>query len=294
MRFYFPTCDDSERAHELLSHVFVRVSSIPRAPITFDFSGCGDLRPAGLVILAGMSRQLRLRGIRPNIDITTMTPKVYSQFTGSGCRSHLFSDVASTQSTLFRHDETEDEDAIISFLRDQWLGGSRLIMSAGARDTFITHLWEVYANAFEHGDSGVGVYTCGEQIGEDTLILTVADFGPGIPANAAQKLRKEWIPGDQALAWAFTRGTTTAANQRYPRGLGLDLLKEFVNINGGRLDIYSHHGHGRVESAEPRFKSLMLSMGATVVQIRLHCDDRLYVLQQELEQQLPPPGTPLF
>lgn len=294
MRFEVPTCDESDRSFEQISHLYVRVAALPRAPITFDFSNCRNLGPGGLVILAGMSRQLRMRGIVPHFDSLSMSPKVSRQFTDSGCRAHLISGVASTQSTLFRHDEIEDENGIITFLRDQWLAGARLTMSTLLRDAFITHLWEIYANAFEHGDSSVGVYTCGEQIGEDTLLLTVADFGPGIPANAAQKLGKDWIAGDQALAWAFTRGTTTASHQRYPRGLGLDLLKEFVNLNGGRLDIYSHHGHGRVSGGDPQFKGLMLWMGATIVQIRLNCDDRTYMFQQELEQQLPPPGTPLF
>jgi len=294
MRFYFPTSDNSESAYEALSHIYARIMGLPRVPITFDFSRCMQLRPIGLVLLAGLCRQLRLRGIQPHIDIATMSSEVYRRFVDSGCRNHLFIGVPSTPRTLFRHDEMEDEDAIIAFLRDQWLGESRLEMSTLLRDAFITHLWEIYANAFEHGDSALGVFTCGEQIDDHTLLLTVADFGPGIPHNAAQKLRKTWIPGDQALEWAFTRGTTTASHERYPRGLGLDLLREFVGVNGGRLDVYSHHGHGRVEGGPPEFRSLLLSMGATVVQISLNCDNRTYRFQQELEQALPPPGTPLF
>lgn len=294
MRLYFPTANDSDVAHEALSHLLLRAFSIPRAPITFDFSQCFELRPMGLVLLAGMCRSLRLRGIQPHVDITTMTTQVYGIFIESGCRVHLFSGVGATSGTLFRHDEIENADAIIKYLREQWLEGSRLTMSTLLRDAFITHLWEIYANAFEHGDSALGVFTCGAKVDEETLILTVADFGPGIPHNAAQKLRRTWIAGDLALEWAFTRGTTTASNQRYPRGLGLDLLKEFVKINGGCLDVYSHHGHGRVDGNDIIFRNLLLPMGATVIQIRLNCDDRTYMFQQELEQQLPPPGTPLF
>lgn len=294
MRIFFPACDDEDEAHPSLSHLFVRVAAIPRAPITFDFSKCRQLRPMGLVVLSGLVRLLRLRGVQPHLDIATMSPLAYQQFVDSGCRSHIFSGVSSTNATLFRHDDRENSDAIIKFLRDQWLAGARLSMSVMLRDAFISRLWEVYANAFEHGDSALGVYTCGEQASDDTLVLTVADFGPGIPENAARKLRRTWVPGDEALRWAFTKGTTTATNQRYPRGLGLDLLREFVEINRGCLDVYSHHGHGRVISGEQVFKGLQLSMSATIVQIHLNCDDHTYMFQQEFELQLPPPGTPLF
>jgi hypothetical protein len=71
-------------------------------------------------------------------------------------------------------------------------------------------------------------------------------------------------------------------------------LREFLQINRGCLDVYSHHGHGRVVHDGHVFTGLQLSMGATIVQIRLNCDDHTYMFQQEMELQLPPPGTPLF
>jgi hypothetical protein len=111
----------------------------------------------GLVLLAGMVRHLRRRGIQPTIDIATMSKHVYKCFVDSGCSKHLFAGVKCSQAWLFRHDEVEDEDAIIAYLKQQWLAGARLTMSPLLRDALVSRIWEIYANAFEHGDSSLGV-----------------------------------------------------------------------------------------------------------------------------------------
>jgi hypothetical protein len=219
-----------------------------------------------------------------------MQQHIFDRFSGSGCGHHVFAGRSWHPGTLFRRDILEDHDGIIAYLEDQWFGLASLTMSPLLQHEFISRLWEIYANAFEHGDSRFGVYTCGEQISDHTLLLTVADFGAGIPQNCATALSRSRVSGEEAMRWAFTRGTTTAKNQRYPRGLGLDLLKDFVMLNNGILEIYSHHGHGRVTQSEEVFRSLHLSIDATIVQMKINCDNQHYVLVSELEDL----GAPLF
>ncbi len=62
---------------------------------------------------------------------------------------------------------------------------------------------EIYANAFEHGRTDIGVFSCGQhypKLGE--LKLTVIDFGVGIPRNVRDFLKNSNLPADEALKWA--------------------------------------------------------------------------------------------
>ncbi|MCP4701009.1 MAG: HAMP domain-containing histidine kinase [Gammaproteobacteria bacterium] len=60
------------------------------------------------------------------------------------------------------------------------------------------------------------------------------------------------------------------------RGLGLDLLKEFIQLNQGKLEIYSNDGYAIVDKDGERFMNCDISFKGTVVHITLHCDENLY------------------
>lgn len=291
MRLFFPTCNDTYVSYDALAHFWAKAIRVTRdVPLIVDFTRCDELRPMGLVVFAGLVHHLRSRGVNVTFALHTMQAHVFERFSGSGCAHHLLEGRRWDNDTLFRHDLVEDKNGIIAYLEDQWFGLAGLTMSPLLQNEFISTLWEIYANAFEHGDSSFGVFTCGEQISNHTLLLTVADFGPGIPYNCASALTRHRVSGEEALRWAFTKGTTTSKNQRYPRGLGLDLLKEFVWLNNGALEIYSHHGHGRVTHSEEVFRTLQLAVGATIVQMKINCDKQHYVFASEL----PDSGAPLF
>lgn len=294
MRLAYPTCDGSHLSYEKLAHLWLKSNHAKHGnAIILDFSRCNRLDPFGLVILAGIYRTLRARRLPCTIAIETMSDHVYTRFIESGCAYHLIQQPKSHRA-LFRHDLVENHDAIIRYLKEDWLTSADITMSELLRNEFISRLWEIYANAFEHGDSQYGVYTCGERADDDTLLLTVADFGGGIPANAATNLGRSYVSGEEALSWAFTRGTTTVKNQRYPRGLGLDLIKDFVRLNDGSVEIFSHHGHGIVTSTDERFRSLLPWISATVVQMRIRCDKMHYMFATELVEDVSGSDVPIF
>lgn len=87
----------------------------------------------------------------------------------------------------------------------------------------------------------MGVFSCGQHFRrQDTLILSVVDFGQGMPGKIRSFFRKHAkeelvskMTGASCLRWAFQAGNTTKVGE--PGGSGLDLLKEFVRINQGSL-----------------------------------------------------------
>jgi uncharacterized membrane protein len=86
------------------------------------------------------------------------------------------------------------------------------------------------------------------------------------------------------MRWAFVRGTSTARSLS-PRGIGLDLLKDFIRKNGGQLEIYSHDGYARIDAAAENYQNLPVYFEGTLAQARLHCDDKYYALSNELSSE---------
>jgi signal transduction histidine kinase len=113
------------------------------------------------------------------------------------------------------------------------------------------------------------------------LKLTVVDFGVGIPSNVRLFRRTPNIAAASAIRWAFQRGTTTKPNGT-GRGLGLDLLKEFVQLNQGRLEVFSHDGYALIGEGQERYETRQSYFEGTLVNITLRCDERHYRLADEV------------
>ena len=174
-------------------------------------------------------------------------------------------------------------------------------MSDGLRSAIVGKACEIYVNAFDHGHSPVGVFTSGQHYPRrKQLKLCVADFGIGIPDNVRGYLKDSTKTGAETMQWAFQRGNTTklrvgstpeAAPSKpemiVARGLGLDLLREFVALNNGRLEIFSHDGEAVVDRTQS-FTSRSTIFPGTLVNITFSCDESFYLLASEAS------GKPLF
>ncbi len=172
----------------------------------------------------------------------------------------------------------------------RWLGRGWVRVSNELRDAIVGRVWEIYANAFEHGQSDIGIFSCGQHYPDLHLLkLTVIDFGVGIPSNVRYFLFKvdqrfQSLPAANCLKWAFQRGTTTKPNGA-SRGMGLDLLKEFVKINKGKLEIFSHEGYAMIDEKQEIFMNRETSFEGTLINITLICDESYYRLASEATEE---------
>jgi hypothetical protein len=82
------------------------------------------------------------------------------------------------------------------------------------------------------------------------------------------------------MEWAFQRGTSTKPGMG--RGLGLDLLQEFVIQNKGRLEMFSHEGYVSIADGKTSFSERDTFFEGTLVNISLRCDESYYCLASEL------------
>lgn len=193
----------------------------------------------------------------------------------------------SGNSIPYREDRSLDMNGIMDYLTYNWIGKGWVHVSGRLRDAIAGRMWEIYNNAFEHSGTEIGVFSCGQYFPHnDTLLLSVVDFGQGIPAKVRTFFRQytnedlvSKLTGASCLKWAFQAGTTTKVGE--PGGSGLDLLKEFVRLNQGKLEVYSNEGYAIIDRDGERYENHGISFEDTVVHITLVCDERLYHFKDE-------------
>ncbi|MFH1674379.1 MAG: ATP-binding protein [Pseudomonadota bacterium] len=254
----------------------------------FDFSGCSFLRPNAVAFLGGLARLIESRMGTVVFDWDTLqNAAVMTNLSQNGFAGYFghSSSGWTGNSIPYREDKGRNVNGIMDYLEIYWLGRGWVQVSQRLRDAIVGHVWEIYNNAFEHSGSEIGVFSCGQHFPiHNELLLSVVDFGQGIPAKVRNFLssdpRAEQLTAAGCLRWAFQRGTTTKPKEE-PGGLGLDLLKEFVRANRGKLEVYSNEGYALIDKDGERFTNRTTSFEGTVFHITLRCDENLYRLANE-------------
>jgi hypothetical protein len=310
-----PTIRDDSTGFDQTLKIAAEVFSNPKRNFDFEFSSCSRLDHNGVVMLGGLARYVNYQnslatraiselfksnalskfGVMFKVD--TMSSLIYEHIISNNFLSHF------TQSNFdgypegnyigYReHTNLLNADKIATHLNDHWLTGEKLSLSPLLKSEIVSRIFEIFMNAYGHGTSiqridELGVYSCGQyDKKEQKLDLSVVDFGPGIVNNVKQ--HNIDIKSDiKAMEWALVRGHTThtdSKNIQMPRGLGFDLLKEFVCLNKGHLRIYSNgvkafssdKGIWCVEKSKYGFEG-------TLISISVNCDNRYYRFSSEAE-----------
>lgn len=282
-----PTINDKPKDFDCLSQLWQKVQA-ETEEVIFDFSHCYFLRQNAVAFLGGMARQIESRGTKVIFDWETLKRHVCANLKQNGFMYAFNAGEEPRQgnSIPYREDLSQDKDGLIYYLAEQWLGRDWVHLSDVLRAVIVGRTCEIYANAFEHGQTDIGVFSCGQhfpKLGE--LNLTVVDFGVGIPQNVRNFQKNNHLPADEALKWAFQQGTTTRGGQ-VTGGIGLDSLKQFVHINKGKLQILSHDGCATIDENGEIYENIQTFFGGTLVNITLLCDESRYALDFEVEDDL--------
>ena len=266
----------------------VRDFVVSRQFVIFDFSKCGFLGPTAVAVLGAIFFEMRARGLKFYINWASMNKKVLANLCQNGfAKSHNYQHSPwEGNSVPYRQDVGNDYNDILSHLTEKWLNRDWINFSDKLRFAIAGRVWEMYANAFEHSGSESGVFSCGQHFHtKKDLVLSVVDFGFGIPCKIRNFLMQEGVcdlSDADCLKWAFESGNTTEVKAGIPRGLGLDLLREFVYLNNGALEIFSGHAYVVVDGNGLFFRNRERSFRGTLVQLKIICDDRIYKFKSEL------------
>lgn len=156
-------------------------------------------------------------------------------------------------------------------------------MSDGLSRRFKDSILEIFDNAAVHSETGLGIFVCGQYFHKrNKLDFSIADAGIGIRRKVARELGLKMLSHD-AIAWALEAGNTTRRG-RIPGGMGLKIMRKFVEINHGRLQIVSDRGYWEQCQDGCLIRRRMDdSFPGTVVNIEINtADERSYCLPSEI------------
>jgi CheY-like chemotaxis protein/anti-sigma regulatory factor (Ser/Thr protein kinase) len=156
------------------------------------------------------------------VNLTTLVREVYASFT----------QVAKTRKIEYQLHVEEDEEQIIY----------------ADREKLEIILYNLLSNAFKYTPNNRRVYIMA-QYEQEQVAIQIGDSGPGIPADAHEKLFEKFYQANTAKA-GF--------------GIGLFLVKHFVNAHKGTISYTSEAGKGTVFTVQVPIGTEYLAAGQEI------------------------------
>lgn len=168
------------------------------------------------------------------------------------------------------------------YLDHEFLRNKMPTMSDGAWKKFTECLAEIFENARYHSASS-GIYVCGQYYyTHHKLAFSIADIGIGFKGRLKENLDVD-LSSIKAIEWAMTAGNTTKTKVYGPGGRGLSVLRNFIEMNKGKLQIVSHEGFWERNNQGIIMRELEYAFPGTVVSLEIDTSDsNRYFVKGEL------------
>lgn len=220
------------------------------------------------------------------VELTNIESSVRKLLSKNGFLSHFGGERSSDRwgtSIAYQQIDVQDDRYFSNYIETNFIRHAEMpSMSIGLLKKFRESIFEIFSNAVLHSRSDLGIFNCGQYFRtRERLNLTVADLGVGIRENVADHLKTDIAP-EEAIVWA-TQGSNTTKRGDVPGGLGLKLLREFVDLNGGCMQIASDAGYWcRRDSTTTTIRMPHVYPG-TVVSVEINtADTHAYSLHSEV------------
>lgn len=169
------------------------------------------------------------------------------------------------------------------YLEDELLNKSGFPnMSSAVHERISESIQEMFVNAQIHSETEF-IYTCGQfHPARYELNFTIVDSGIGFAKRIEKNLGIPINSGD-AIKWAMADGNTT--KQGVSGGLGLALLKEFITLNKGKIQIISGNAFYEFFGNTEKIQKLNNPFDGSVISMTFKTnDDHTYRLASELQE----------
>jgi hypothetical protein len=173
----------------------------------------------------------------------------------------------------YRRFDVKDDRYFADYIENELIHRAEMpIMSPGLLKKFRESIFEIFSNAVLHSRTDLGIFSCGQFYpARQRLDFSVTDLGVGMRQNI-QDHTGLILSAEAAIQWT-TEGRNTTKNGPVPGGLGLKLLREFIDLNGGCIQIVSDAGYWRRENRETITRPLSYPFPGTVVTVEINTAD---------------------
>ncbi len=252
--------------------------------VEVDFSACtwfdaNMSAPLGVVFAHAVDNlnTVKIKGLRPNVETILSKNRFLNGFG--------FPEREDTHGTTipYRRFTVTDDRYFAAYLNKHLRGKDLPIMSVALSERFKNSILELFVNAAMHSESKLGIFSCGQFFpSKHRLDFCIADAGLGIRRKIYKELGLK-MNSDKAIEWALQEGNTTRKGN-VPGGLGLKLIREFIAMNKGRIQIVSDRGYWEYSPHGETLTRIDTPFPGTVINIEINtADHSSYRLRSELE-----------
>ena len=284
MRFILPRIRHDYSSFETLACLYAQTKGVVLDDIEIDMTATdwfdADMCAAFGAILYSLGKRLN------EVSLMGIPQKVEKILSKNGFLSHYGRTRIPDQwgtTIAYRRFDVEDDHYFAGYIERELIYRSEIPeMSPALLKKFRESIFEIFSNAVLHSNTDLGIFSCGQFFpNRDRLDFTVADLGVGIPENIKKHTKLELSP-EKAIAWATEEFNTTKRGE-LPGGLGLKILCDFIDLNGGCIQIVSDAGYWRRKDRKIVTEQLSYSFPGTVVSVEINtADQHTYSLASEL------------
>ncbi|BCO12902.1 hypothetical protein RIMD111065_12580 [Aeromonas hydrophila] len=300
-----PSIKDNDYGYNYLIKLSEFIFKNPNNIFYFDFKQCSIIEQNAITIIGGLCNLINSnysrtsksilnfssflipeRGIAFQVD--TISQPVLDTLIETGFMDYIekSSSISLNDGHIgyFEHDIIPDDNELTDYLSKVWLSEEKLNIDSNLKNLIISKLVEIFTNAYGHGLNknpfDLKVISCGQYRSKTKkLALSVLDLGGGIVERVTHSSQLTLKP-TEAMEWALVKGnsTRTDSSSDLPRGLGFDILKEFVSINCGEIRIYSNNCLAKLNPSDSKYHVTQTGVDfpGTLVNIIINCDDKKY------------------
>ena len=284
MKFLLPQINHDQASFEALVNLHTQTKECILDDIEINMNATrwfdADMCAAFGAILYGLGKRLN------RVNLIHIRPPVERILSKNGFLSHYgrvqIPDQWETTIPYQRFD-IEDDHYFAGYIEREFIHRSEIPeMSLRLLKKFRESIFEIFSNAVLHSRTRLGIFSCGQFFPkQNRLDFTVADLGVGIRQNIEDYTGRKFSP-ENAIVWATEEFNTTKRG-KLPGGLGLKILCEFIDLNGGSIQIVSDAGYWQRKNKKPVARPLSHPFPGTVVSVEINtADTNVYRLASDL------------
>jgi anti-sigma regulatory factor (Ser/Thr protein kinase) len=154
-------------------------------------------------------------------------------------------------------------------------------MSPALKEKMVETIYEIFVNAQIHSETK-NIYTCGQFYpNKNRIEFTIVDTGIGFK-NKINNRFDRMLSATQAIEWSVQDKNTT--KETISGGIGLAILKEFIEMNKGKMQIVSDNGFYEYSNNGVNKLPFIGLFPGTIVNLQFCTDDKNnYALKSEID-----------
>jgi len=185
----------------------------------------------------------------------------------------------------FQRFDMKSESSLEEYIyRYLLLTGKDFNLSEGAKKRIFRSIFEIYQNSVMHSGAEE-VFVCGHKFTlRGVLALTMVEIGRTFKDNVTsfEDVYKRYS-ASESISWAVKSGNTTKKATE-TGGLGLDLIREFLRMNHGKLQIRSAEGYWEEKKGIIFTQNSPHHFGGSIVNMEFNLrDSKTYYTKEEFE-----------